>query len=281
MTAMITKNTDNAGATASLARESEQTSEKGRVVVDRMVEAMTRIDQGNATIMEQVNASNKEIAGIVKVVEQIAKKTQIINEIVNKTELLSFNASVEAARAGEHGKGFAVVAEEVGNLARLSGAAAEEISTLIDGSRIARECGDALNDIVGNVSQVTTMANDIASASHEQARGIAEINKAMNQLDQMTQQNAATSEECASSAEELSAQASALTSTVARLEVTIHGGQMPTPAGTPVTAPVGAGPAGKVLKFTAKERAARAPVSGVRKVSGGSPNYDSDGFTDI
>jgi len=253
MNSMIAKNTENANSTAALSQKSADASNKGQDVVGKMIQAMSQIDQSNATIMEQVNVSNQQIAGIVKVVEQIAKKTQVINEIVNKTELLSFNASVEAARAGEHGKGFAVVAEEVGNLARMSGAAAEEISTLIEGSienvnkivqetatkvshlieegkkaveegtEVANECGDVLKEIVGNVKSVSSMSDEIASASSEQARGINEITKAMGQLDQMTQQNAATSEECASAAEELSAQADALKNTVAHLVLTVQG----------------------------------------------------------
>lgn len=253
MNSMIAKNTENAVSTASLAKKSAEASERGQAVVTKMIDAMGQIDKSNATILEQVNESNQQIAGIVKVVEQIAKKTQVINEIVNKTELLSFNASVEAARAGEHGKGFAVVAEEVGNLARMSGAAAEEIASLLDGSienvnriihetstkvgamiesgkrsvqagtDVARECGEVLEEIVDNVRSVTTMSTEIASASTEQSRGITEITKAMNQLDQMTQQNAATSEESASAAEELSAQAESLKTTVIQLVGAVRG----------------------------------------------------------
>jgi methyl-accepting chemotaxis protein len=261
--------------------------------------------------MAQVNESNEQIAGIVKVVEQIAKKTQVINDIVNKTELLSFNASVEAARAGEHGKGFAVVAEEVGNLARMSGAAAEEITSLIDGSIenvnkivretgskvstliesgkrsvaegtvVAQECGEVLREIVGNVNSVSAMSGEIATASTEQARGINEITKAMNQLDQMTQQNAATSEECASAAEELSAQAESLKSTVTLLVKTVNGnkagtdepapGHEPARKQAPKRAPA---PKTNVVKLTHR------PL--IKKASGGDiPAYESDGFKDV
>lgn len=254
MSSMVQKNTENAGTASTAAQQSLNATEKGQAVVTKMLTAMNGIDQSNATIMEQVNASNAQVAGIVKVVEQIAKKTQVINEIVNKTELLSFNASVEAARAGEHGKGFAVVAEEVGNLARMSGTAAEEITTLIEGSiesvnkivqetgakvsaliqsgkqsvdegtKVAQECNEILKDISHEVNRVTSMSGEIASASNEQSRGISEISKAMNQLDQMTQQNAATSEEAASAAEELAAQAEVLSGTVAQLLSTVKGG---------------------------------------------------------
>lgn len=253
MTSMIARNTESANNSSDLARKSSETSEKGKAIVEKMIEAMGNIEKSNGTITSQISESNNQIAGIVKVVEQIAKKTQVINEIVNKTELLSFNASVEAARAGEHGKGFAVVAEEVGNLARMSGTAAEEIGQLIEtsiesvnkvvqetasrvaqmievgkrsveeGTLVAEQCGAILVDIVTNVKGVTSMSSEIASASNEQANGISEISKAMTQLDQATQQNAATSEECASAAEELSGQAESLKSTVGQLVLAVRG----------------------------------------------------------
>jgi uncharacterized phage infection (PIP) family protein YhgE len=192
--------------------------------------------------MGAIHRSAEELGEIVKVIEQIEKKTKVINEMVNKTELLSFNASVEAARAGEHGKGFAVVAEEVGKLARMSGSAAEEISSLLEesaskvkdmvqltksnvalGNQITKECGEVFAAVVQNVTQVSGSANEISVASEEQARGVNEINKAMAQLDQVTQQNASTSGECASAAEELSAQAESLKQTVQSLVMVIQG----------------------------------------------------------
>jgi methyl-accepting chemotaxis protein len=319
MNSMIMKNTENANSTASLSQKSSSASEKGQAVVAKMIETMSHIDKSNATIMEQVNESNEQIAGIVKVVEQIAKKTQVINDIVNKTELLSFNASVEAARAGEHGKGFAVVAEEVGNLARMSGAAAEEITSLIDGSiesvnkivretgsrvstliesgkrsvaegtEVAHECGEVLREIVGNVSSVSAMSGEIATASTEQARGINEITKAMNQLDQMTQQNAATSEECASAAEELSAQAESLKSTVTLLVKTVNGSKAVS-AGISLnyeSAQKRPEPKGATTQKTNIVKLGTRPLGPpkiaepVKKVSGDVPAYESDGFKDI
>jgi methyl-accepting chemotaxis protein len=323
MNSMVAKNSENANSTADLSQKSTDASAKGQKVVEKMIEAMGQIDKSNATIMEQVNESNQQIAGIVKVVEQIAKKTEVINAIVNKTELLSFNASVEAARAGEHGKGFAVVAEEVGNLARMSGAAAEEISSLIEdsiegvnkiveetatkvgalieagkrqieqGSEVAKECGEVLNEIVGNVKSVSSMSTEIASASTEQARGISEITKAMSQLDQMTQQNAATSEECAQAAEELSAQSVSLKNTVANLILTINGRNAKTndlfensesSGGSEPKSPMRSYSAAKerVLHLKPKSK----PQSGnqappLRKAAGDVPDYNNDGFTDV
>lgn len=232
MSSMIQKNSDNAKKTAQVATSSQESAAKGKNVVNSMIKAI-----------EDINASNNEISEIVKVISEIGNKTRVINDIVFQTKLLSFNASVEAARAGDHGKGFAVVAEEVGNLAQMSGNAAKDISSMLEGSiqrverlvatsrekvdvgtRVANECGDVLGEIVNNVSNVTKMADEIARASDEQARGIQQITKAMSQLDQVTQQNAASSEEAASSAEELSGQAESLRGVVRELISTIKGG---------------------------------------------------------
>jgi methyl-accepting chemotaxis protein len=250
---MVQKNAENARRTSDLAVSSNQSVERGKHVVNDMIKAIDDISASNSTIMEQVDHSNQKISDIVKVIAEIGEKTKVINDIVFQTKLLSFNASVEAARAGEHGKGFAVVAEEVGSLAAMSGNAAQEISSMLEesmqkvesivtetktkvggiiqegkakvelGSKVARQCGDVLEEIVSNVISVTEMANEISTASQEQAQGVQEIAKAMSQLDQVTQSNAATSEETASAAEELSSQADALRSVVGVLIKTIKG----------------------------------------------------------
>lgn len=297
MNSMIAKNSDNANSAASTSNKSQEAVAQGQDVIKKMMDSM-----------EKINASSEGMAEIVKVIEQIDKKTKVINEIVNKTELLSFNASVEAARAGEHGKGFAVVAEEVGNLARMSGTAAEEIASLLEesinkvnqmvqdtkvsvnsGTQVTRECGEVFQEIVENVSKVSGMATEIASASQEQARGCAEITKAMSQLDQMTQQNAATSEECASAAEELSAQAEALKSAVSQLVSTVNGGNGPeTAAQTLASAPAPAHkkpvarPATNVVHLKGpKTTGPAAPAPVLKKASGDAPSYDSSGFEDV
>lgn len=253
MSSMVAKNSDNAKSAASVSSDSQTSAEKGKQVVEQMIHSMEAINESNNNIMDQINHSNSEIESIVKVIEEIGTKTKVINEIVFQTKLLSFNASVEAARAGEHGKGFAVVAEEVGNLAQMSGNAAKEITTLLDGSiqrvesivrdtkskvevliedgrskvqagnEVAKQCGEVLNEIVTNVSSVTMMAGEISAASQEQATGVREITKAISQLDQVTQQNAATSEQAASSAEKLSSQASELKKAVDELVLTVQG----------------------------------------------------------
>jgi methyl-accepting chemotaxis protein len=254
MNSMVQKNAENAGRASELASSSNMSAEKGKKVVKEMIVAIDDITESNNTIMKQIDDSNQKISDIVKVIAEIGNKTKVINDIVFQTKLLSFNASVEAARAGEHGKGFAVVAEEVGNLAQMSGNAAKEISTMLDesigkvesivnetkskvgqlvatgkgkvevGSRVARQCEEVLEEIVDKISNVTLMANEISTACQEQAQGVQEITKAMNQLDQLTQSNAATSEEAASAAVELSSQAESLTNVVGILVTTIKGG---------------------------------------------------------
>lgn len=254
MASMVAKNSENSKSTASLAAQSHSSANRGADVVRAMIDSMGEINQSNQDIMTAVNQSNKEISEIIKVITEIGNKTKVINDIVFQTKLLSFNASVEAARAGEHGKGFAVVAEEVGNLAQMSGNAAKEISTMLEasiqkvegivretqnrvehlidagrtkvehGTSVAHQCGEVLHEIVGNVSQVTKMAEEISAASIEQSKGISEISKAMSQLDHITQQNAHTSDVTANSSEQLSSQATHLRETVGQFVREIEGG---------------------------------------------------------
>ena len=254
MSSMVQKNASNAQEATDLANGSRDNANKGQQVVVNMIHAIDDINTSNKNIMLQINESNQQISEIVNVIKEIATKTKVINDIVFQTKLLSFNASVEAARAGEQGKGFAVVAEEVGSLAQMSGNAADEISVLLDnsihkvdsivrstqekvevlikegsikvetGTRIAKECGDVLEEIVDNTAKVTKMTVEISTACQEQSMGVQEITRAMNQLDQVTQTNTASSEEAASAAEQLSAQATSLKNVVDLLIVTIKGG---------------------------------------------------------
>lgn len=231
MSSMVQKNSENAHKSSDISNTSHSSATRGKTVVQDMIKAI-----------EGINESNHQIAEIVRVISEIGNKTKVINDIVFQTKLLSFNASVEAARAGEHGKGFAVVAEEVGNLAQMSGNAAKEIATMLEGSiqkvnaivsetkvkvetgtKVAYQCGEVLDEIVGNVSTVNVMVSEISTACQEQSQGVQEITKAINQLDQVTQENAATSEEAASAAEELAAQAESLRGVVRVLTETIKG----------------------------------------------------------
>ena len=253
ISSMVQKNSENANDSIGVASKSREMASKGKDVVSSMIQSMEDINTSTNEIMAQTEASNKEISEVINVINEIGNKTKVINDIVFQTKLLSFNASVEAARAGEHGKGFAVVAEEVGNLAQMSGNAAKEISSLLDGSiqkvevivnnsktRVeqlvsvsrqkvdggmdtARQCGEVLDEIVINVSELSNRVGEIAVASKEQSEGVQEISKAMAQLDQVTQQNATASESVSSLGEKLKAESSNVQSMVRLLISTVMG----------------------------------------------------------
>ena len=257
ISAMVKKSSENAGLSSDIATKSHSVATRGRETVQEMMKAIGEISDSNESIMRQVDQSNQKFSEIVKVITEIGNKTKVINDIVFQTKLLSFNASVEAARAGEHGKGFAVVAEEVGNLAQMSGNAATEISGMLSestakvesivretraqveilitegkkkvesGTIIAKRCGEMLEEVVLNVSQAQTMASEISVASQEQSQGVSEINKAIGELDQVTNQNAGTSQQASNYAGNLMTLADSLTTVVSQLEMMVEGSNRP------------------------------------------------------
>ena len=194
MTATVKQNADSAGEANQLAKEAREQAQNGGEVVGKAIQAMS-----------EISASSKKIADIIGVIDEIAFQTN----------LLALNASVEAARAGEQGRGFAVVASEVRNLAGRSATAAKEIKELIqdsvtkveEGGRLVGESGDTLTEIVNSVKKVTDIIGEIAAASHEQTTGIEEVNRAITQMDELTQQNAALVEEAAAASESMGEQA--------------------------------------------------------------------------
>jgi methyl-accepting chemotaxis protein len=210
MTSTVKQNADNAGQANQLAVAARDQAEKGGAVVAKAVKAMS-----------EINEASKKIADIIGVIDEIAFQTN----------LLALNAAVEAARAGEQGRGFAVVASEVRNLAGRSATAAKEIKALIqdsvkkvdEGSSLVTQSGATLDQIVAAVKKVTDIVAEIAAASHEQSSGIEQVNKAVMQLDELTQQNAALVEQASAASQAMAEQARGLNERMSAYRV--DGGQ--------------------------------------------------------
>ncbi|WP_233853496.1 methyl-accepting chemotaxis protein [Paraburkholderia sp. HD33-4] len=206
ITAAVKNNTDTARTAAGMASSASKAAAQGGQVVGEVV-----------STMERISAASRKISEIIVVIDSIAFQTNI----------LALNAAVEAARAGEQGRGFAVVASEVRNLAQRSAQAAREIKALIEdsagtvnvGSRLVVDAGKVMDDVVSQVQSVSTMMSEITSASIEQSAGIGQIGDAVQQLDQVTQQNAALVEESAAAAASLKQQAAELDRLVAVFKV--------------------------------------------------------------
>ena len=251
--ASVVNNAENAKKSARVSEDSKSSVHNGKIAVDEVINSIVQISTSTDKIKEEIDQSNKEIADIVNVINEIGAKTKVINDIVFQTKLLSFNASVEAARAGEHGKGFSVVAEEVGKLAAMSGDSAKEITNLLEdsiqkvqstienskkrisvlmeqskdkvemGTITARKCSDALDEIISNVNNVDLMIAEISSASSEQSQSIREITKAMSEIDSASHQNSSSSQQASVAVGNLGAQVHDFRNLVVKLNTIVSG----------------------------------------------------------
>ncbi len=202
-------------------------AENSQSAAGMMTEVDHRVAEGNRTLEEMV-VSMREITSSS---DKISKIIKVIDEIAFQTNILALNAAVEAARAGEAGMGFAVVADEVRNLAQRSAQAAKDTAALIEesisksneGSTKLQRVTDVIRAITDSATKVKTLVDEVNLGSQEQARGIEQISKAIAQMDQVTQSNAANAEESASASEEMSAQAEALNNIVLQLRSLVGG----------------------------------------------------------
>lgn len=253
ITAMIGRNSDNAHSAKQSSSENVASVKAGQATLKEMMFAIEDINKGNEAFNLFLEKNNEELDEIAKVISNIADKTKVINDIVFQTKLLSFNASVEAARAGEQGKGFSVVAEEIGNLAEMSGNASNEIklelnesikkvNSIVSSARTqveslittgkskieigiqkSKECEAILNEI-NNASQSSeSLVAEVANASKEQAQGIAEVNKAMGQIDEVTNQNTTASQGVSANAANVMQLSSSVKNSAAKLLHLIKG----------------------------------------------------------
>ncbi|MFM0685869.1 methyl-accepting chemotaxis protein [Paraburkholderia strydomiana] len=206
LTSTVRNNTDNARQGSTLASAASATAASGGEVVQQVV-----------ATMQDISSSSTKVTEIISVIEGIAFQTNI----------LALNAAVEAARAGEDGRGFAVVAGEVRTLAQRSATAAKEIKDLIEasvshvtnGSQLVENAGQTMGEVVRSVKQVTDIMGEIASASSEQTKGIEQVNVAVTQMDEVTQQNAALVEQATAAAQAMSDQAESLRAAVSIFRV--------------------------------------------------------------
>jgi methyl-accepting chemotaxis protein len=248
LTSTVKQNSDNARQANALAMSASDIALKGGELVTRVIDTMGSITE-----------SSDKIADIIGVIDGIAFQTNI----------LALNAAVEAARAGEQGRGFAVVATEVRNLAQRSAAAAKDIKALItdsvekvgSGSALVNEAGATMGEIVTSVRRVTDIISEISSAGREQEIGIEQINTAVAEMDNVTQQNAALVEQAAAASQAMQEQAVKLAEMVAVFQVS--GGSAAPRA--PVRVPVAAAPAAPTLKLPAKSAARPAAKAAAAK----------------
>jgi methyl-accepting chemotaxis protein len=253
LAATVKQNAENCQLASGLSNSASEVARKGAQTVSRAVERMGLIDK-----------SSKKVVDIIGVIEGIAFQTNI----------LALNAAVEAARAGEQGRGFAVVASEVRALAQRSAQAAKEIKALIEdsvgnvaeGGKLVAEAGGIINEIVVSVQQVTQLIGEIAVASKEQSSGVEEINRAIVQMENVTQQNAALVEEVTAATLAFEEEAKRLSGAVSRFKIA---GAQPIAAPAPKAALVQPRP---VARPEVAQARARRPEPVIPAVNRGEPD---------
>lgn len=244
---MIQNNNNSAQRALELSALTKSAADSGKNTVNQMQEEMRMIATSYDDIRNSVVKNKEDISKIVNVINQIADKTKVINDIVFQTKLLSFNASVEAARAGESGKGFAVVAEEVGNLAEMSGKASSEIAAMLNesqsqvkaiaesttknislivekgkdqienGNSISARCFEELEQILECAVNLDVSISEISDAIKEQNIGVSEVNLSLKQLDTIANQSSEMSDKSKASSENLKKQSHELRVTIQSL----------------------------------------------------------------
>ena len=219
---MAQQTSDNANISKTISDKTKTGATQGIQTVNQVSDAIVKIKNANMSVFDQIDQNNKQLNEIVDTIKQIESKTNIINDIVFQTKLLSFNASVEAARAGEHGKGFSVVAEEIGKLATTSGSASKEINDLIntsvqkvesiaketeikvkellntsqssiaEGENKAKSCGETFEELSNFIKELNDRMTEISQASQEQSQGISEMTNAIQQIESGNNKNQET-----------------------------------------------------------------------------------------
>lgn len=231
MSSMLSQTSNYAKQSETVMTAVTQKANNGMNVMNQMVEAMTSVQQ-----------ANEQLQQMVEIIQEIGNKTNVINDIVFKTQLLSFNASIEAARAGQHGRGFAVVAEEVGNLAKMSGNAAQEIDSLLQdsekqvneivrntyervaiGKNVTEQALKNFKEIATDINLISSQIGNISSAAREQELGVAQTNQAMSELNKTTDLNSQIAQRASATSGVLSSEVQSLTDISSAIENSITG----------------------------------------------------------
>ncbi len=253
ISSMVAKSTDNVEIATDLSQTNQKNVQKGQEIIKDLKTKIQKIHDNSNLLISSVDENSRELEKLKDVIAEIVQKTEVIDDIVFQTKLLSFNASVEAARAGIHGKGFSVVAQEVGALAHMSGNASKEISALLERSKeqvdytvesgqkkmddVVKEGRTAIdeglealksfNDILSQIDksshQVNLTIRDIYVSAKEQSVGVNEISQAMNQLDSVTQLNTKIAHDSAVRSDELKQQSDDLLTIVKTIELIVRG----------------------------------------------------------